>query len=57
MWRVFYFGFWKSCEALDFVFFVGDIISGVGLGIFGPGNQALGANAKNQVFDLIFIVN
>jgi len=33
---------------LDFVFFVGVIIMGIGLLIFGRGHWALGANAKNQ---------
>jgi len=30
---------------------LGDIISGVGLGIFGPGYQALGTNAKFLKFE------
>jgi len=31
-------------------FFVGDIISGIGLGIFGRGHQVLGPNCKRKVF-------
>jgi len=30
---------------------VSDVISGIGLGIFGPGYWALGANGKSQFFD------
>jgi len=33
---------------------MGDVISGVGLGIYGPGCQALGANAKSQFFESSF---
>jgi len=42
---------------LDFEFFVGDVIMGAGLYIFGRGHQVLGANAKSQFFDSIFIGN
>ena len=43
----------KFLKGLDFSFFVGDIISGIGLGLFGRGHQALGPNCKNQFFDSI----
>jgi len=36
------------------VFFVGDGVMRVGLRIFGRGQRALGANAKNQFFDSSF---
>jgi len=36
------FGFWV---------FLGDIISGVGLGLLGQSHQAVDANAKSQFFD------
>jgi len=36
---------------------VGDVISGVGLGIFGQGHQALGPNHKSQFFDSCFSGN
>jgi len=35
---------------LGFGFFVGDIVSGIGLGIFAQGFQALGPNCKREVF-------
>jgi len=37
-----------------FVFFVSDIIMGVGLRIFGRGHRALGANSMSQFFDSRF---
>jgi len=38
----------------SFGFFVGDIINGIGLSLFGPGYRALGASAKSQLFDSSF---
>jgi len=34
----------KKWKILDFRFFVGDVISSIGLGQFGPGDLALDAN-------------
>jgi len=42
---------WK---VLELVFFVGDVISGVGLGIFSQGYWALGSNGNHQFFDSSF---
>jgi len=35
---------------------VGDVISGVGLGLFGRGFRALGPNRKREVFHFQFLV-
>jgi len=39
---------------LDFSFFVGDVMSGIGLGIFGPGYQA---HCKSQFLTQYFTGN
>jgi len=39
---------------LNFSFFVGDVISGVGFGMFGWGYQAMGPNRKSQFSDSSF---
>jgi len=39
---------------LDISFFVGNVISGVGLGLFGRGHLDLGPNCKSQFFDSSF---
>jgi len=41
-------------ESFGFCFFVGDVITGVGLRIFGRGHRALGANTKSQFFESSF---
>jgi len=51
MREVFQFRFFKNWKALDFGFFVGNVIIGVDLCIFGRGHQGLGTNAKSQFFD------
>jgi len=38
--------FWSRFKKLETFGFVADIITRVALGFFGPGYQALGANAK-----------
>jgi len=38
----------KGGEGFGFVVLVGDIIIGVGLGIFGRGHRALGPNRKSH---------
>jgi len=47
----------KNWKALDFSFFVGDVISGVGSSIFGQGHRALSPNCKNQFSTQIFVGN
>jgi len=54
MWKVFSFRFYKNWKVYDFGFFVGDVISETGLGLFGWCHQVLGANAKSQFFDSSF---
>jgi len=44
----------KVFYVLGFGFFVGDIINGVVLGIFGWGYWALGPNCKREVFHSSF---
>jgi len=46
----------KNWKLLDFKFFVGDVISGIGLGIFRR-HWALGTNCKSQLFNQVFIGN
>jgi len=41
-------------ESFGFEFFVGGVIVGVGLHIFGLSHLALGANAKSQFLDSSF---
>jgi len=53
MREVFQFRFYKIGK-FGILFFVDDIIIGIGLHIFGRGHQALGANAKSQFFDSSF---
>jgi len=38
-------------KVLDLGFIVGNVLSGVGLDIFGRGHWALGPNCKSQYFD------
>jgi len=40
----------KNWKSFIFRFFVGDVISKVGSGIFGPGYQALSPNNKKRLF-------
>jgi len=54
MQQVFWFGYVKKLEIFRFQFFVGDVISGVGLGLFGRDYQALGTNTKSQFSDSSF---
>jgi len=42
---------------LGFGFFVGDVISGLGLGLFSLGYQALGINCKRKYFAEVFSAN
>jgi len=44
----------KKIKVLGFVFFVGDIISEMGLDLFGWGYQALDLNHKREVFHSSF---
>jgi len=44
----------KNWKVLDFSFFLGDIISRVGSGLFGQNHQALDPNRKSQFFDSSF---
>ena len=44
----------KELESFGFGFFVGDVMSGVGLRIFGWDYLALGLNHKRQFFDSSF---
>jgi len=44
-------GIFFKLVSFGFQFFVGDDITGVELGIFGQGYQALGPNHKSQIFD------
>jgi len=57
MQQVFYWGFLKIVKFWISVFFVGDVLSGIGLG---PVYQALGTNTKSQflthVFSGIFVL-
>jgi len=46
--------YWKD---LDFIFFVGDIISWVSLGISGRGHQALGPNCNSQFLTQFLVEN
>jgi len=40
----------RNEKKFKFWVFVGNIISGIGLGLFGQGNQALGPNRRIEVF-------
>jgi len=44
----------KNWEVLDLNYFVGDVISGVGLGFFGLRHRILGPNPKGQFYDSCF---
>jgi len=46
----------KFFSVLDYTFFVGDIVSGVDLGLFGQGYRALSHHCKREVFQ-VFIGN
>jgi len=44
-------------ESFGFCFFVRDVISEVGLGLFGRGHQTVGANTKRQFLTQTFSGN
>jgi len=44
----------KKKSVLSFRFFVGDDISGIGLGLFGQDYRDLGPNCKREVFHSSF---
>jgi len=47
----------KNRKVLGFRLFVGDVISGVGLGLFGQGHQALDPKARGNFLFQIFSRN